>query len=85
MEKCHARIILKRRQANVSGVDIKHMKVHGVHLDDYQYMSDATNNYANAQAVQDSLAGQTMPPGGPFWTAEHLGLYDKWRTDGYQP
>ena len=29
-------------------VDIDHMKVHGVHLDDYQYMSDATNNYANA-------------------------------------
>jgi hypothetical protein len=45
-------------------VDIDHMKVHGVHLDDYQYMSDATNNCANAQAVQDSLAGQTMPHGG---------------------
>jgi hypothetical protein len=24
-------------------VDIDHMKVHGVHLDDYQYMSDAAN------------------------------------------
>ncbi len=32
-------------------VDINHMKVHGVHLDDYQYMSDATSTYANAQAV----------------------------------
>jgi hypothetical protein len=31
-------------------VDINHMKVYGVHLDDYQYMSNATNNYANAQA-----------------------------------
>jgi hypothetical protein len=48
-------------------------------------MSDATNNYANAQAVQDSLAGQTMPPGGPYWTAEQLGLYGKWRKNGYQP
>jgi hypothetical protein len=28
-------------------VDVNHMKVHGVHLDDFQYMSsDATNNYA---------------------------------------
>ena len=66
-------------------VDIDHMKVHGVRLDDYQYISDATSNYANAKAVQDSLAGQTMPPGGPFWTAEQLDLYGKWRTDGYQP
>jgi hypothetical protein len=28
------------------------MKVHGVHPDDFQYMSDATNNYANAQPVE---------------------------------
>jgi hypothetical protein len=66
-------------------VDIDHMKVHGVYLDDFQYMSDAANNYANAQAVLATLKGQTMPPGGPFWTAEQLGLYDKWRTDGFQP
>jgi hypothetical protein len=66
-------------------VDIDHMKVHGVHLDDYQYMSDATKNYANAEAVQASLAGQTMPPGGPFWTAQQLDLYGKWRAEGYQP
>jgi hypothetical protein len=26
------------------------------------------------------LVGQTMPPGGSFWTAEQLGRYDKWRT-----
>jgi len=38
-------------------VDIDHMKVHGVHLDDYQYMSDATKNYANAEAVGAILAG----------------------------
>lgn len=29
--------------------------------------------------------GQTMPPSDPFWTAEQLGLYAKWRTDEYQP
>ena len=66
-------------------VDIDHMKVHGVHLDDYQYMSDATKNYANAEAVGAILAGQTMPPGGPFWTARQLDLYGKWRVEGYQP
>lgn len=62
-------------------VDIDHMKVHGVKLDDYQYMSDATN----AQAVQNTLVRQTMPPGGPFWTPEQLDLYEKWKSDGYQP
>ncbi len=66
-------------------VDIDHMKVRGVHLDDYQYMSDMTKHYANAEAVQASLVGQTIPPGGPFWTAEQLGLYGRWRTEGYQP
>jgi hypothetical protein len=66
-------------------VDIDHMKVHGVDLDDYKYMSDPKDDYANAQAVQDTLVDKTMPPGGPFWTAEQLALYDQWRVDGYQP
>ena len=66
-------------------VDINHMKAHGVRLDDLQYMSDPPNKYKNARAGQDSLVNRTMPPGGPFWTAEQLGLYDKWRTEGYQP
>jgi hypothetical protein len=66
-------------------VDIDHMDVHGVHLGNFKYMSDATDDYANAQAVLDTLKDQTMPPGGPFWTADQLDLYEKWRTDGYQP
>ena len=66
-------------------IDIDHMKVYGVHLDDYQYMSDATNNHANAQAVQDTLVDQSMPPRGPFWTEAQLSLYDQWKTEGYQP
>ena len=66
-------------------IDINHMKPHGVLLDDYRYMSDATNNYANARAVQDTLVGQTMPPGGPFWTEAQLDLFDQWRNGGYQP
>jgi hypothetical protein len=66
-------------------VDIDHMKVHGVYLDDFKYMSDAANNHANAEAVQNTLVRQTMPPGGPFWTAQQLSVYDKWKTDGYHP
>lgn len=71
-------------------IDIAHMKPHGVKLDDYQYMSDPTNNYQNAQRVQDALAPQEvnppeMPPGGPYWSQDQLALFGKWRTDGYQP
>ncbi len=65
-------------------IDIDHMKVHHIDLDDYHYMSDATNNYANAQAVEKTLVDQSMPPGGPFWTTEQLALFAKWRSDGYQ-
>jgi hypothetical protein len=27
----------------------------------------------------------SMPPGGPYWTAEQLALFTKWQEDGYQP
>jgi hypothetical protein len=63
--------------------DIKHMKPYGVMLDDYKYMSDPANNYQNAQAVEDTLRDQSMPPGGPYWSDEQLALYAKWRSDGY--
>jgi hypothetical protein len=70
-------------------MDIAHMKPAGVNLDDYTYMSDPANNYANAERVQESLSPQNggppgMPPGGPYWTAEQLALFAKWRSDGYQ-
>jgi len=66
------------------------MKVHGVELDDYEYMSDPSNNYNNAEAVQKTVASQgsqppSMPPGGPYWTEDQLALFAKWRADGYQP
>ncbi len=71
-------------------VDVAHMNVHGIKLDDYKYMSDPANNYANAEAVERTVAPEggrppSMPPGGPYWTAEQLALFAKWRTDGYQP
>ena len=68
-------------------VDIEHMKVHGVVLDSYEYMSDAANNHANARGVRDSLTGPTphMPPGGPFWSQAQVDILSKWITDGCGP
>ena len=71
-------------------VDVAHMNVHGIRLDDYKYMSDPANNHGNAEAVQQTvshLGGQppSMPPGGPYWTEEQVALFAKWRTDGYKP
>jgi hypothetical protein len=69
-------------------VDIEHMKPLGVLLDDYPYMSDATNEHQNARDVQEFLAGKRqprMPLGGPFWTAEHLNALEQWMKDGYRP
>jgi hypothetical protein len=71
-------------------VDVAHMNVHGVKLDDYGYMSDPSNNYSHAEAVQETVTPQgaqppSMPPGGPYWTEGQLALFEKWRADGYQP
>ena len=71
-------------------VDVAHMKGFGVKLDDYSYMSDPSNNYENAERVQQFLSPQdgeppSMPPGGPYWTPDQLALFAKWRADGYQP
>jgi hypothetical protein len=67
-------------------VDVSHMKVHGVNLDDYTFMSDADN----ANKVLGTLSANegdppAMPPGGPYWTADQLALFAKWQKDGYQP
>ena len=35
-------------------IDIEHMNKHNVLLDNYTYMSDASNDHGNAQAVEDS-------------------------------
>ena len=67
-------------------VDVSHMKRFGVELDDYTYMSDP----ANANSVLANLSPQngeppSMPPGGPYWTADQLALFAQWQKDGYQP
>jgi hypothetical protein len=61
------------------------MNKHDILLGDYTYMSDPSNNYGNAEAVEKTLIEKSMPPGGPFWSAEQLSLYKQWRNDGYQP
>ncbi|HXB99754.1 MAG TPA: hypothetical protein VNU74_05105 [Terriglobales bacterium] len=66
-------------------IDIEHMNKHDILLGDYTYMSDPSNNYGNAEAVEKTLIEKSMPPGGPFWSAEQLSLYKQWRNDGYQP
>jgi ADP-heptose:LPS heptosyltransferase len=71
-------------------IDVAHMKGYGVKLDDYAYMSNPDNNYQNAQDVEDTLTPKgghppSMPPGGPYWTADQVALFARWRSDGYQP
>jgi hypothetical protein len=66
-------------------IDVEHMKPSGILLDDYAYMSAASHNHANANAVLDTLQNQTMPPGGPFWPQEKVDLLVKWMSDGYKP
>lgn len=66
-------------------IDIEHMKVHGMPLDDYAFMSNSSNNYRNAHDVLESLTAKRMPPGGPFWTQDQLDLFGRWMTDGYKP
>jgi hypothetical protein len=65
-------------------IDVEHMKRGSVLLDDYAYMSSATNDHANAKAVLNTLTKKTMPPGGPFWPQDQLDLFAKWMSDGYQ-
>ena len=62
------------------------MKVHGIKLDDYTFMSDP----GNADKVLGALSRResdppSMPPGGPYWTAAQLALFAQWQKDGYQP
>jgi uncharacterized protein YbjT (DUF2867 family) len=67
-------------------VDISHMKSHGIKLDDYTFMSDPDN----ADKVLGTLSPHdghppSMPPGGPYWTADELALFAQWQEGGYQP
>ncbi len=64
-------------------VDISQMKSYGVKLDDYTYMSNP-NNANNVLANLSPHNGEppSMPPGGPYWTADQLALFVQWQKDG---
>jgi hypothetical protein len=66
-------------------IDIDHMQDLGYSLDDYTFMSDATDNHANATSVYETLKKRRMPPGGPFWSDAQLDLYSRWMSGGYKP
>jgi hypothetical protein len=69
-----------------SAVDISHMKSYDIMLDDYTFMSnpDHANQVLEALSPHDSEP-PSMPPGGPYWTADKLALFVQWQKDGYQP
>jgi hypothetical protein len=67
-------------------VDISHMKRFGVELDSYTYMSNPDNaNKVLATLSPHDGEPPTMPPGGPYWTADRLAFFAQWQNGGYQP
>jgi hypothetical protein len=69
-------------------MDIEHMSEQGVDLDKYDYMSDPTNGYANAQNVYQQVSSGLMPPswsGEKPWTTEMVQTFQNWMDGGYQP
>ena len=68
-------------------MDIAHMKPSGHLLDDYAWMANAANDHGNARAVYESVKGNppSMPPGGPYWSAEQLEMFARWMSGGYLP
>jgi hypothetical protein len=67
-------------------VDISHMEVHGIKLDDYTFMSDPDNANKVLEILSPHEADPpAMPPGGPYWTEDQLALFAQWQNEGYQP
>lgn len=67
-------------------IDIAHMNPFGAELDSYTYMS-IPDNADRVLATLSPHDGEppTMPPGGPYWTADQLGLFAQWQSGGYKP
>jgi hypothetical protein len=62
-------------------MDIAHMKVAGVLLDDFEYMHDP----AHAQRVLDAVSSGAMPPqssGEPPWPPASVQLFRDWIAAG---
>lgn len=65
-------------------IDIDHMEPMGVLLDDYAWMSDAENAKKVHQFLTGDLTPQ-MPPGGPYWSEQQLGMFSEWMDGGRKP
>ena len=69
-------------------MDVTHMGEQSVYLDKYEYMSDPTDNYANANAVYDEVSSGSMPPSWSDedpWTPAKVQTFKDWMDGGYQP
>ena len=68
-------------------IDVQHMKRSGHLLDDYAWMGDAANDHGNARGVYATVKGNppSMPPGGPYWSAQQVELFASWMRGGYLP
>jgi hypothetical protein len=67
---------------------IQHMDGFRVHLSDCAYMSDPTNDHANARHVHECVSVGEMPPansGEEPWGPEQVELFSRWMAGGYQP
>jgi hypothetical protein len=66
--------------------DIEHMDRMRVHLSDYAYMSDPTNDHAHH--VYECVSIGEMPPANSAeepWRPEQVDLFSRWMAGGYQP
>jgi hypothetical protein len=71
-----------------TAIDIEHMSEQDVHLDQYDYMSDPTDDHANAKNVYQQVSSGSMPPswsGEKPWRQEVVQTFQDWMTGGYQP
>jgi len=67
-------------------IDVSHMKRFDIELDDYSFMSNPNNaDKVLATVSQHDGEQPSMPPGGPYWTADQIALFVKWQKEGYQP
>jgi hypothetical protein len=67
-------------------IDVSHMNKFKIVLDDYTFMSNPNNaNQVLAALSPHDGEPPSMPPGGPYWSADQLELFVQWQQDGYQP
>lgn len=76
-----------------TGRDVNCMALHGVFLDEYDYMSNSAGNaeyadHANLRNVISYLTGEKtprMPIGEPYWEDAKIAVLDDWLSEGCPP